>query len=72
MDDDRIVGTARGAVGNVEKTVGGMIGDSKLQLDGLMEQTSGAVQDLYGQAKDMAWAPGKPDACRRRRSGENV
>jgi uncharacterized protein YjbJ (UPF0337 family) len=54
MDEDRLYGTARNLGGKVEEGVGRTTGDVKTQLQGKLDQTTGAAQDLYGQAADAA------------------
>jgi uncharacterized protein YjbJ (UPF0337 family) len=54
MNEDRFTGTAKNLGGKVEEGFGQMAGDAKTQLRGKVRQAEGAVQDLYGQAKDMA------------------
>jgi uncharacterized protein YjbJ (UPF0337 family) len=54
MDENRIAGTARNMGGKVEEGFGRVMGDTKTQADGLVNQAAGAAQDLYGQARDSA------------------
>jgi len=54
MDKDRIVGSAKDFTGRVEDAVGDAAGDAKTRASGRMREATGAVQDLYGQAKDAA------------------
>ena len=54
MDEDRISGTARNLGGKVEEGLGRTTGDVKTQLQGKLDQATGAAQDLYGQAADAA------------------
>jgi uncharacterized protein YjbJ (UPF0337 family) len=54
MNEDRIMGTARNLGGKVQEGVGRVTGDTKSQVEGVMNQAAGAAQDLYGQAKDSA------------------
>ena len=54
MDKDRIAGSTKDIAGKVESTVGNMAGDAKMQAEGRARETAGAVQNLYGQAKDAA------------------
>ena len=54
MDKDRIAGSAKDFAGKVESTVGGLTGDAKTQAEGRAREAAGAVQNLYGQAKDAA------------------
>ena len=54
MTDDRIAGTAKNFAGKVEDAYGSVTGDVASQVKGKLRQAEGAVQDLYGQAKDTA------------------
>ncbi|MFY9696429.1 MAG: CsbD family protein [Xanthobacteraceae bacterium] len=54
MDENRVAGTARNIGGKVEEGFGRVTGDSKSQVEGIVNQAAGAAQDLYGQAADTA------------------
>ena len=54
MNEDRVIGTARNLGGKVQEGVGRVTGDTKSQVEGLVNQAAGAAQDLYGQVKDGA------------------
>jgi uncharacterized protein YjbJ (UPF0337 family) len=54
VNEDRLMGTAKNLGGEVEQAAGRATGDLKSQLQGKASQVEGAVQDLYGQAKDRA------------------
>jgi uncharacterized protein YjbJ (UPF0337 family) len=54
MNEDRVVGNARNLGGKVQEGLGRVVGDTKMQAEGLVNQAAGAAQDLYGQAKDTA------------------
>jgi uncharacterized protein YjbJ (UPF0337 family) len=54
MDDNRIEGTARNFGGKVQEGFGRIAGDAKTQAEGVLNQASGAAQDLYGQGADKA------------------
>jgi|SRR5436190_489148 len=54
MTDDRIAGTAKNFGGKVQEAYGDVAGDLGSQAKGKLKQAEGAVQDLYGQAKDTA------------------
>jgi uncharacterized protein YjbJ (UPF0337 family) len=41
-------------LGKVQEGVGRVTGDTKTQAEGVVSQATGAVQDLYGQAKESA------------------
>lgn len=54
MDENRVEGTIRNVGGKVQEGFGRVTGDTKAQTEGLLNQASGAAQDLYGQAADRA------------------
>jgi uncharacterized protein YjbJ (UPF0337 family) len=54
MNEDRFVGTAKNLGGQVEEGLGRATGDVKSQIQGKAKQMEGALQDMYGQAKDTA------------------
>ncbi|HEX3939221.1 MAG TPA: CsbD family protein [Xanthobacteraceae bacterium] len=54
MDENRVAGTAKNLGGKVEEGFGRLTGDTKSQVDGIVNQAAGAAQDLYGQAADTA------------------
>jgi uncharacterized protein YjbJ (UPF0337 family) len=54
MDPNRPAGAIRNGMGKVEKGVGDLTGDAKLQAEGLGESIAGKAQNLYGQTKDAA------------------
>jgi uncharacterized protein YjbJ (UPF0337 family) len=54
MDKDRIVGSAKDVAGKVEGAVGDMADNAQTQATGHAREAAGTVQNLYGQAKDIA------------------
>ena len=54
MNEDRLTGTAKNVGGQVEEGFGRATGDLKTQLQGKAKQMEGALQDVYGQAKETA------------------
>jgi uncharacterized protein YjbJ (UPF0337 family) len=54
MNDDRVIGTAKNLGGKVQEDFGRVTGDTKSQVEGVINQAAGAAQDLYGQAKETA------------------
>ena len=54
MNQDSVVGSAKNLGGKVQEGVGRVTGDTKAQVEGVINQAAGAAQDLYGQAKDGA------------------
>jgi uncharacterized protein YjbJ (UPF0337 family) len=54
MDNDRIEGATKEFAGKAESAVGDIAGEAKTQASGRAREVSGKVQNLYGQAKDVA------------------
>jgi uncharacterized protein YjbJ (UPF0337 family) len=54
MDENRIEGTTRNVGGKVQESFGKVTDNARTQAEGLVNQTAGAAQDLYGQAADTA------------------
>jgi uncharacterized protein YjbJ (UPF0337 family) len=54
MNEDRVIGTAKNLGGKAQEGFGRVTGDTKSQLEGVINQAEGAAQDLYGQAKETA------------------
>jgi uncharacterized protein YjbJ (UPF0337 family) len=54
MNEDRFVGNAKTLGGQVEEGFGRATGDVKSQIQGKAKQMEGALQDMYGQAKETA------------------
>jgi uncharacterized protein YjbJ (UPF0337 family) len=54
MDENRLSGAARNVGGKIEEGIGSLAGDAKTQIQGKLDQATGAVQDLYGQIADAA------------------
>jgi len=54
MDEHRVTGTVRNAGGKVEEGFGRATGDTKSQIQGVMDQVQGTAEKFYGQAKDAA------------------
>jgi uncharacterized protein YjbJ (UPF0337 family) len=52
MDKDRVIGDGKQMMGCVKQTVGRLVGDAKLQVDGKTEQAEGKVQNDAGSVKD--------------------
>jgi uncharacterized protein YjbJ (UPF0337 family) len=53
MDENRLEGTARDLGGRVQEDVGRATGDFESTTEGLINQATGAAQDLYGQTADV-------------------
>ena len=54
MNEDRLTGNAESFGGQVGEGFGRATGDVKTQLQGKVKQAEGALQDVYGQAKEAA------------------
>jgi uncharacterized protein YjbJ (UPF0337 family) len=54
MDEHRVTGAAKSMGGKVEEGFGRVTGDTKAQVEGVIDQAQGAAENLYGQAKDAA------------------
>ena len=54
MDEHRVIGAARNVGGKVEESFGRVSGDTKSQVQGVIDQAQGTAENLYGQAKDAA------------------
>ena len=49
MDENRVAGTARNIGGKVEEGFGRVTGDTKSQVEGIVNQATGAAQDLMAK-----------------------
>jgi uncharacterized protein YjbJ (UPF0337 family) len=54
MDNDRIEGATKEFAGKAESVVGDLAGEAKTQASGRAREAAGKMQNLYGQAKDVA------------------
>lgn len=52
MTDQRIEGTTTGLAAKAQKSLGKLTGDSKLQLDGTLNEVKGKARDAYGRVID--------------------
>lgn len=52
MDKDRIEGSARQAKGLLQRLLGRLLGDRKMQVEGAAEQKVGQAQNAVGGVKD--------------------
>ena len=46
MNEDCVFGTARNLCGKAHEGVGRVVGDTKIQAEGIVNQAAGAAQDL--------------------------
>jgi uncharacterized protein YjbJ (UPF0337 family) len=54
MNENRVAGTTRNLGGKAQEGYGRVAGDTKSEVEGVMNQAVGAAQDLYGQVQDSA------------------
>ena len=52
MGNDRIEGAAENAGGKIKEGVGKLIGDSKLEAEGKVDQVKGKIKNTIGGIKD--------------------
>ena len=52
MDKDRIKGAAQKIKGSIEKTIGRLTGNRKLEREGTVDHAVGSARDGVGKAKD--------------------
>jgi uncharacterized protein YjbJ (UPF0337 family) len=52
MDENQFEGAARKVGGKIEDAAGSLIGDQKLQGEGMADKVAGSAQKAYGQVKD--------------------
>ena len=60
MDKDRIEGAAQKIKGSVEKTVGKILGNNKLETEGTLDKAAGSIREGVGKAKDAVRDAAKP------------
>jgi uncharacterized protein YjbJ (UPF0337 family) len=65
MNDDRVIGTAKNLGGKAQEAFVHVTGDTRSQVEGVINQAAGAAQDLYGQAKETASDASPSDPPRR-------
>src|SRR3982751_1157678 len=52
MNKDQVQGRATEAKGDIKEAAGKLVGNEKLQGEGLADQATGKVQKTYGDAKE--------------------
>ncbi len=52
MDKDRIDGVLKNAAGSIKEGAGKLVGDKKLEAEGVAEKAEGKVQNTVGGVKD--------------------
>lgn len=54
MNKDQVEGRKDQTVGKAKELAGKLVGNDKLEAEGLADQASGKVQTVYGDAKEKA------------------
>jgi uncharacterized protein YjbJ (UPF0337 family) len=52
MNKDRAMGTIDEMVGSAKRKAGDLTGNTKLQVEGMVQQAKGKVENLWGKAKE--------------------
>jgi uncharacterized protein YjbJ (UPF0337 family) len=52
MNKDRVKGTIDEAVGSAKRKAGEWAGDGQLQIEGMVQQVKGKLENAWGKAKD--------------------
>ena len=52
MNKDRIKGTIDESAGSAKRKVGASLGNTKLEVEGMVQQVKGKVENAWGKAKD--------------------
>lgn len=52
MNKDRLNGTLDEAVGGAKRKAGELSGDTRLQVEGMVQQVKGELENAWGKAKD--------------------
>jgi len=65
MDEHRVAGAARNAGGRVEEGFGRVTGDTKSQVQGVIDQAQGTAEIYTGRPRTLRAV--RPKACERRR-----
>jgi uncharacterized protein YjbJ (UPF0337 family) len=52
MNKDRAKGTIDETVGSAKRRAGGLTGNTQLQVEGMIQQAKGKVENAWGKAKD--------------------
>ena len=53
MNKDRMKGTIDEVVGSAKRKAGELMGDTKLQVEGMAQQMKGKVENAWGKTKDV-------------------
>ena len=63
MNTDQVKGTTDEILGNAKQKVGHLTADSTLQIEGIVQQAKGNLENAWGKAKDaVREANEKPEA----------
>lgn len=54
MNKDQVEGRVDQAIGKVKETAGKVVGNERLEGEGLADQSKGKVQTVYGDTKEKA------------------
>jgi uncharacterized protein YjbJ (UPF0337 family) len=65
MDTNRIKGTIDELVGSAKRKAGEVTGDGQLQIQGMVQQVKGKVENAWGKAKDVIHDANKEAAVHR-------
>jgi uncharacterized protein YjbJ (UPF0337 family) len=52
MNRDRVKGTINEVAGSAKRKAGELTGNTKLQVEGMVQQAKGKVENTWGKAKD--------------------
>lgn len=53
MNKDRVKGTIDEAVGSAKRRAGELADDTKLQVEGMVQEVKGKVENAWGKAKEV-------------------
>ena len=69
INNDTVEGSLNEFGGKVEGVAGDMLGDTKMQAEGKIDELKGKVQDVYGKAREKVseWADNAPESVQRAR-----
>jgi uncharacterized protein YjbJ (UPF0337 family) len=72
MSIDNVRGAAEQQLGRLEEAVGDLIGDPRLQARGMLNEASGAVEQVFGLANETAQGALSRAAIRTRRARDEL
>ena len=52
MNKDRVKGTIDEVAGSAKRTAGALTGNTKLEVEGMVQQAKGKVENAWGKTKD--------------------